>query len=256
MDVYVFDGDDTLWMNEWQYSQAFAEFFHFLYVTLGPRMPNLKSVQSRYFEIESELFTTWGVKRGRVAQAMQLLYEDLCRYIESKYGVNPCDPAHLAEIKRIGDLPFDYEKIEWLPGVKDALKKLRAGGHRICFLSSYDRSLFPGRAEFLGLYDVFPREHVHITEHAKKKDDFIVASGWSDEERQRFGHWFAVGNGESDIRPALNISEQWKGIYIPHGSTSALFSNGAAVTNFTPPPFNHPRVITIGSLLDLSQRAS
>ena len=31
MSVFVFDGDDTLWMNEWQYSEAYANYFSFLY---------------------------------------------------------------------------------------------------------------------------------------------------------------------------------------------------------------------------------
>jgi phosphoglycolate phosphatase-like HAD superfamily hydrolase len=254
MDVYVFDGDDTLWMNEWQYSAAFAEFFNHLYVTFGSRMPNFTYVQGRYFEIDKDLFKTWGVRRGRVGKGMAQVYEEVCVYIENKYGEDLRSTAHLEQIARIADSPFAYKALRWIPGVSELLTTLRDKGHRICFLSSYDKVTFRGRAAFLHLHDVFSEQHVHITEFKKVKEDFVLASGWSPQAEREFDRWFAVGNGPSDFLPALEISDRWRGVYIPHGSTSQFFDQTGAV-GFMPPPLENPRVTTLKSLLELSKLA-
>lgn len=244
--TFVFDGDDTLWMNEWQYSEAIADYFSYLYKALGDRTPNLRYIRERYFQIDGELFRMWGVKRGRVAEAMTRLYKEICSWIEWRWNENLYKEPHEQVIRAIGDKPFDYIKLRWVPGAEATLAALKNAGHKICFLSCYDQKLFPERAEFLELSRFFDPRNIHITEHRKTKEDFIMASGWTPESFRAY----AIGNGESDILPALEISEAWRGIYIPHGSTSKFFTEGRQM-NFSLPPLDNPRVITIKSMEEL-----
>lgn len=250
MSVFVFDGDDTFWMNEWQYSQATADFFSYLYSILGSKTPNLHYVRDRYYSIDGELFKEWGIKRGRVAEGMVLTYRDICKWVEWRFEENVYKKEHEDRIRKIGDQPFDFTKLQWLPYVKDVLSVLKSSGHILCFLSSYDKTLFPHKADFLGLNEFFIPDKMRLTEVKKTKEDFIAVSGWL-KENDCLQNWYAVGNGESDIRPALEISDNWRGIYIPHGSTSKYFQEGGQVNYFMPPRLDHPRVVTIRSMEEL-----
>lgn len=93
-------------------------------------------------------------------------------------------------------------------------------------------------------------ERVRTTEVAKIKEDFIAVSGWTP-ETDKAKNWFAVGNSESDIVPALEISGRWRGIYMPHGSTSAYFKHKDRFNGFMPFPSNDDRITTLQSLRDL-----
>lgn len=39
MATLIFDGDDTLWMNEWQYSEAYADYLAYLYKIFKDKTP-------------------------------------------------------------------------------------------------------------------------------------------------------------------------------------------------------------------------
>ncbi|MBI2639814.1 MAG: HAD family hydrolase [Candidatus Sungbacteria bacterium] len=245
--VFVFDGDDTLWMNEWQYSQTYADFFSYLYATLGDRTPNFHYIRERYFQIEGELYKTCGVRRGRVAEAMACLHKEICAWIEWRWNENLYREEDEEEIRKIGDQPFDYTKLRWVPGAEKTLQTLKAAGHKLCFLSSYDSAVFPKRAGFLWLSRFFGPERIRTTEYRKNKEDFIAVSGWTPNDTSTY---YAVGNSESDILPALEINDTWRGIYIPYGSTSKFFAARDAI-NFLAQPMDHPRVTTIKSIAEL-----
>ncbi|MBI2637666.1 MAG: HAD family hydrolase [Candidatus Sungbacteria bacterium] len=249
--VFVFDGDDTLWMNEWQYSEAYANYFSYLYKIFEGKTPALHLIWERYFLIESELYKEWGVKKGRVAEAMVKMYHDLCKRVKFEYGEDEYRFEHEENIREIGDQPFQYERIVWNTGAQDVLRQLRRDGHTVCFLSSFDKEVFPHKAGFLKLYDFFDKKNVHITEFKKTKEDFITASGWKKEFAELNCDWYAVGNGESDVRPALEISERWRGIYIPHGSTSQYFRGKRGMDYWTSTSIGHPRAVTIRSISEL-----
>lgn len=251
MSIFVFDGDDTLWMNEWQYSEAYSNFFSYMYEIFEGKTPALHLIWERYFLIESELYKEWGVKRGRVAEAMVKMYQDLCKRVKFEFGEDVHRFEHEEQIRKIGDQPFDYERLKWLPGAKEVLGKLKNDGHTLCFLSSYDKKVFPKKAEFLGLHDFFDKKHVRITEFKKTKEDFIAVSGWCQNCSSSDSAWYAVGNGESDVRPALEVSDKWRGIYIPHGSTSQYFRGKRGMDYWTSTSIDHPRAVTIRSIGEL-----
>lgn len=242
--VYVFDADDTLWMNEWQYSRSTAKFFAFLYEIFGRFTPNLHAVRNRYFEIDAENFKTYGVKRGRVAASMSLLYLEVRRQVIERFNIDYLKEWHIDHIRKLGDEPFDYTHLYWLPEMRDCLSNLRSHGDSLFLLSSYDRDVFPHRIRHMQTDDFFDDTHTMCVPFKKTLDDFIAISGWTP-ENDADHIWIAVGNAESDILPALAISPSWHGIYIPHPSTSVYVGSDLGVDHFNPSPIMHPRVKTI-----------
>ncbi|MDO8560996.1 MAG: hypothetical protein Q7R91_02170 [bacterium] len=237
-------------MNEWQYSHARSEFFRVLYELLPGHVPNLHYVKDRYFEIDLELFKEWGVRRGRVAEAMALFYREVCTWAKWRFGKNYYRQEHEMLVRAIGDLPFDYTKLEWLPEARAVLQHLKAGGHRLCLLSCYDTALFHRRATHMNIFEFFPQERVQATEQKKTADDFCRVSGYTSDS-SRFEWWFAIGNGDNDILPALSLGKEWSGIYVPHGSSSPLFNPHDRGEGFQSQPLEHPRIQTLRSLEDL-----
>lgn len=254
--VAVFDADDTLWMNEWQYSRATSRFFDYLYTIFQGKIPNLHYLKDRFYKIDGELFKEWGVKRGRMAESMVRLYKEVCEWAKWRFGTFFYDHTDEEKIRTIGDLPFHYIDLRWLPEARTALSLLKENGHSACLLTCYDTKVFPHRAKFMKLYEFFPPERIRATEFRKTKEDFIAVSGWTPEKDKEFV-WVAVGNADSDILPALEISENWHGVRIPHGSTSKYCEDKekyleGKFAHFMPPPLIHPRSIDIRSLSEFN----
>ncbi len=250
LSVRVIDFDDTGAMNEWQYSAAFAHFFHYLYVNFTWMMPNLWDVRDTWKEIDDGLFAEYGVNKGRVAKSMLLTYEEVCKWIEYRWEVNVRSEVHEKEIQNIGDSPFDFTRMQLLENAKLVLTELRSRGDKLCCLSSYDQNVFPDKARFLKIYDYF--HFVKLVKGKKRAEDFIEVSGWTPELDDKYS-WYAIGNGPGDILPAMEISDNWRGFYIPHGSTSALFKHDTKdnKNRFIPPPIDHPRVVTVRDIKDI-----
>lgn len=247
MAVFVFDADDTLWMNEWQYSHATTKFFFFLYEIFRNCAPNFHAIRERFYEIDKSLYPQFGTRRGRIAEAMVLTYREVGAWIEKRFGANLLSLEHEREIREIGDLPFDYTQVRWLSDACLVLSELESRGHKLCLLSSYDPEVFPRRANYLGINNYFEPNHILATEQKKGSDHFVQVSGWKP-ELDAATQWYAVGNGQGDILPALEISNSWCGFYIPHGSTSWYVGHEPGYDPFTPPPLEHPRVITVPSI--------
>ena len=249
--AFVFDADDTLWMNEWQYSSAYATYFQYLYEVLRNEMPALNLVWERYFKKEQELYREYGVRRGRVSEAMVATYKDLCLWIRVRFGKEAYKSEHEKRIREIGDIPFQFELLQWAPGACEVLQKLKNEGHALYLLSSYDKEVFPKKAEFLQVYRFFPEDNIWITEFKKTKEDFITVTGWNEERDKSVSTWYAVGNSTSDLSPALEISERWHGVHIPHCSTSQYFQGKQNIDYWTLDSFVHPRSVTIRSISEL-----
>jgi phosphoglycolate phosphatase-like HAD superfamily hydrolase len=244
--VYVFDADDTLWLTEWLYSRSLIKFFAFLHASFGRYTPNLYSIKNSFAEIDRELFLKRGVRRGRHAASMLRCYEEIAQWIEQRFHKNLRQPSHRAEIVKIGDEPFDHSQIKWIPEAKAVLKKLKNQGHDLCILSSYDKRFFADKISFLGVGKFFQPNRVLSVPGGKSKQDFIAASGWTP-AKDKNHIWFAVGNVANDILPALEISKQWRGIYIPHPTTSAVSRHEKGLNHFSPPKIKNSRVATIRS---------
>ena len=248
MSTLVFDADDTLLATNWSYDAATGDFLQYLYnQALPERAPSLHGVSERFYEIDAKLAAVWGVKRGRCAESMVLLYKELCNWIEKRTQEQLYRIEHEIKIREIGDRPFDYRKHTWLPGVKETLQILQAKGHTLCLLTSYDTKLFPKRAKFLG-FDSFFSAGIRSIDGKKTAQDFIEVSGW---HQGAPGDWYAIGNMESDIMPALDICDQWRGIYIPYRTTSPFYKRIGGEINFDALPIQHPRITNINAFKEL-----
>ncbi len=244
----VFDADDTLLATSWTYDAAYCSFFEYLYRIMPGRVPCLHDVYERFIQIEAELAPSWGIKRGRVAESMATLYQEICDWIKERYGESVYRFGYEKKIREIGDTPFHYQNHTWLPEVKETLLELKRRGHVLCLLTSYDTGLFPERSKFLGFCEFFEPKRVMSINRKKTSSDFIEVSGWQPNSDSRF---FSIGNGESDIRPVLDISENWHGVYIPFRTTSPFFNRSDGKVKFDAKPFDHPKVITVRKFSEL-----
>ena len=256
--VLVFDGGDILWMNEWQYSKTKSEFFTFLYNEFRDLMPNIRSIHNRYFETSGNLFPLWGVTRGRTFSAMTEVYLELLERFKRKLGEDSDRfkeilgkrREHNKIIFELGDQPFNFHETEWLEEAKCAILELSKDERFVlCLLTSYDTNIWPDKAKHLGVEEFFGSRVLAIPSRKTKQDFISVSNYYGKLHNTRF---IAIGNGESDILPALGISPSWRGIYIPHASSSPVFNNKEGVDVYTPPPMEDNRVLTLDSIKDLS----
>ena len=255
--VLVFDGDDTLWPVEWQYSKAKAAFFDFLYEEFEDLMPELQCIVARYFQISRGLFSLWGVMRGRTFSAMTEMYLELREYFKKNLGEDSDRfkeilgkrREHNKIIFELGDQPFNFYKTYWWEEAKCAISELSKDDRFVlCLLTSYDTNIWPDKARHLGVEEVF-ESRVLVVPSRKTKQDFIsVSKYYSKHHNTRF---VAIGNGESDILPALEISPLWQGMYIPRSSSSPVFRDAKGADVYTPPPMDDDRVLTLESIKDL-----
>ena len=258
--VLVFDGDDTCWPNEWYYSRARVHFLNFLYEEFEDLMPTYGRVKDRYHEIDRALFKIWGVERGVIFAGMQETYDGLVAWFGKKLGedseryqeILAKRREHIRMLHDFGDEPFDFSDLRWIAGVEETLSTLKATGRfSLCLLTSYDEKVWHYRKEHLGVDRFF--DQVTAIPDRKTSQDFIDATGWQEDESDVL--FYAIGNGESDIKPALDVSPHWRGIYIPHASGSPVFhGEGQEVEwedSYTPPPIDDPRVITLERFGDL-----
>jgi len=247
--IYVFDGDDTLWYVEWKYSQAVADFFSYLYKILREHMPNFHFLQQIFFALDEKNSKSWGIKRGRVAESMLETYRMICQMVKKQTGQDIQSPEHEARIRFIGDQPFDVQEHHWIPGAEEMLEELLKKGHTPCLLTKYDRGTWPEKATQLRLSRFIPDEHILVVEGRKRVEDFwrVAEAAGADDSCPLY----TVGNSEGDMIP-VEAHERWNGFYIPLPSTVPLERDTRPTgEDFTPAPYNHPRVKTLKSIREL-----
>lgn len=252
--VLVFDGDDTLWMNERQYSKARADFLAFLCAIFGSAMPSLRVAIERLYKFDSDLYSLWGVQRGRVFFAMLHVYREILGYLRGRLSERQFQDIlkkqreHEKRIYEIGDQPFNFHELEWLEFAQEVLGEFKRDPRiTLCLLTSYDEALWPDRAEFLGVREYFDR--VLAVSATKTKENFIEVSGWRNKCPNTL--FYAIGNGPKDILPALEISQQWHGIHIPFGLEAPIVRGEHGKDVYTPPPVGDPRVMTLRRIEEL-----
>lgn len=246
MSVMIFDGDDTLWHVEWRYSQAYADFFAFLYRVLGHYVPDLHSVYQVFFAIEGRNAKTYGVNRGRVAASMLETYHKVAEEVEHHLGDRVRSAKHEDEIRRIGDIPFDVSKHYWSDGAEQVLAELAARGHTLCLLTKYDQNVWPEKAQHLGTKRFFADDHIVCVSGRKTPGDFEDLANYAGASSLEMR--YTVGNSEGDMVPVLH-GDQWFGFYIPRMSTVLLENDKRpADVFFSPAQYEHKRVRTLPNL--------
>lgn len=258
--VLVFDGDDTCWMNNWQYARARATFFKFLFDEFQDLMPGFDVLFTRYFHNDwDELAPVWGIQRGRVFLGMLKTYDELLNYFKQRLGgeserfkaILAKRNEHEKRIFEFGDMPFNFYETNWVEGLRELLSELKRDGRfMLCLLTSYDANVWRDRGKYLEADKYFDR--IKTVWSKKTAQDFIDVSGYAEAPKDTL--FYTIGNSAStDILVALEISERWQGIYVPHPSSSPIFKTkqGESDDPYIPPPLDHPRVITLRNILDL-----
>ncbi|MDP3962930.1 MAG: hypothetical protein Q8Q39_00325 [bacterium] len=249
MQKIVFDGDDTLWSVEWLYSQAYADFFSYLYEVFGCYTPNIHFIYKVFFANEDKNAKTMGIRRGRVAQSMADTYTQLCEWIAGRTGDKLYHQAVEETVRKIGDQPFDIKKHLWVPGAQETLHALVEKGNTLCLLTKYERTLWPQKAALLGTSRFFENGNIRIVDTRKTLEDFLEVSRASDHAGDRL---FTVGNSEGDMLPVIHDS-RWHGFYVPQSSSFMLEKDRMPdSTSFEPKPYRHDRVTTLASIRDLA----
>ncbi|OGZ59119.1 MAG: hypothetical protein A3B96_03725 [Candidatus Spechtbacteria bacterium RIFCSPHIGHO2_02_FULL_43_15b] len=252
--VLVFDADDTLWRTEWQYSKALADFFAYLYSEFRDITPNLNSLKQRFDEIDKKLFPEWGISRGRWYMAMREVYHEILSHIERKFGKEylPTENARIRQEKQIfdiGDQPFNFRGQKWKEHAADLLEELRGReGYSLCLLTCCDEIVWIEKSAFLGVDKYF--SNILVIPNRKTSADFVNVSGYGEGKNENI-LFYSIGNGASDILPALEISERWFGIHIPDRSTSPVFEKELGQDIYSSPRIEHPRVATLLSIAEL-----
>lgn len=257
--VLVFDGDDTCWMNAWQYERARTIFLAFLYEEFSGLMPGLDFLFPRYKEIDNALFAVWGIQRGRVFFGMLKTYYELVDHFKRKLGEDNAEfkailakkPEHEKKIFEFGDMPFNFYEMHWVEGLEVLLNELKQDERfTLCLLTSYDANVWRDRGKYLEAEKYFRR--IKTVWKRKTKEDFITISDYVNEPPDTM--FYTVGNAaQTDILTAVEISERWRGIYIPHASSSPIFTTEKGSEPYAPAPIDHPRVLTLGSILELQR---
>lgn len=210
--TFVFDGDDTLWHVEWKYSQAYADFFSYLYRIVREDVPNIHFLYKVFFGIEDKKGTELGIRRGRVAESMAETYRQICTWIKHTSGREIYDSRHEARIRAIGDQPFDAREHLWISGAEETLQSLRDEGHTLCLLTKYDRSTWPEKADLLHVSRFFDAKDILVVERRKQMPDFLELA--REAAVRKDAALYTVGNSEGDMLP-VTVDEQWRGFYIP-----------------------------------------
>lgn len=249
--VFVFDGDDTLWYVEWKYSQAYADFFSYLYRAIRNYVPNIHFIYKTFCAVEERNASRFGIRRERVAESMVETYRQICAWVKNLQNKDIYDKTHEYRIRAIGDQPFDVRECQWIPGAEEALQDLQDRGHTLCLLTKYDRETWPEKADILRASRFFRPECIRVVEKRKELQDFaslaVAASATGDRAI------YTVGNSEGDMLPVTS-DERWYGFYIPLPSSVPLEHDTKPLDeSFAPTPYNHSRVITLRSITELSQ---
>jgi phosphoglycolate phosphatase-like HAD superfamily hydrolase len=242
--VFVFDVDDTLGRLARLYDLAYLEYFTAIYTFFPAKIPCLHSVYRKFFEIDKENSGIYGIQRGRIAASMIDSYRSICDWLGQDYDLD-----HEDEVREIGDKPFKLREWQWIEAAKQTLKKLKGQGHKLCALSSYEESLFWDKVRIIGLDSYIEHGNMLPVHFQKTKEDFIKVSGWSLDIEDKYAGWCTVGNGESDIKPALEISNKWVGFYIGHKTTSPYFNNSDS--EYDAKPMDDPRVVNLKSIIQI-----
>lgn len=252
--VIVFDGDDTLWMTEWMYSKAIANFCSYIYDIFGYMAPDFNTVHDLFVSVNRDMYVLWGVERGRLSQAMIKTYHRIFEYCRIKWGQDACSriesdsKEHEYRIFKLGDDPFDFRQHIWVDGAQDTLDCLKSRGYKLCLLTCYDSKTWKDKSQFLGIARY--ADSIKAVPTRKTMEDFVEVSGYNTADSNG-ALFYAIGNGKSDILPAIEISERWRGVYVPHGSTSIYHDKGTSEGLFSLPVIDHPAAITVRSILEL-----
>lgn len=206
--VFIFDLDDTLMWNNYNYDRAKIAFLEWLMNIFGRRVPSATYILNLQEEIDKkveqevnpETGNPFGFTRQCFPTSLTQTYRALCEKEWGKYG-----PVLAEEAYKIGLLAFDqsqYIKTGLVPGAEKVLTELKKRGAKLHLLTKGDESVQNLKIEALCLERWFDDAWV-VAE--KEESSFRAYEG---------SNKISVGNSfSSDIKPALEAG--CAAIFIP-----------------------------------------
>jgi len=216
--VFVFDLDDTLMWNNYNYDRAKIAFLEWLMKIFDRRVPSstyILTLQEELdkkvgSEINPETGKQFGFTRQRFPTSFVRTYQALCDEGWGKY-----QPCLAQEAYDLGLIAFDraqYRKAGLVVGAQKVLNYLAAEGHRLHLVTKGDEQIQEAKIDALNLGQSF--DNIQITEGSKKDIFGSIRKFYID------SRVFSVCNSfSSDIKPALEVG--CEAIFIPCYTWSA-----------------------------------
>jgi len=200
--TFIFDLDDTLIWNAYDYSDILAEFYFYLRRKITPSCPYITDLMNLQREIDEKYTTKRGFNFRRFPLSLAKTYKQICEDTGIDYCQNIADGCY-----KIGMKTFTLPNTEMVEGAKDCLEFLINKDDELLLLTKGYKSIQQKKIDKFDLGKYF--SEISITLRAK---DSILFQEISDKRDKNFV--YSVGNSQSsDILPALDAG--LKAIYIP-----------------------------------------
>lgn len=214
--LFVFDLDDTVMWNSWNYGVALQKLYSFLLNLWERRIPALGSVAAFSEEIDAQLGKEinpdtgkeYGFSMERFPTSFVNTYRHLCDMGFGKYDENIAQKVY-----EIGMSTFDKKNYEdgLVPGAEEVLDFLKGEGHHLALITKGDKRVQTPKIEALELDKWFRWTKIvddKSSDVFSKMADLFGRRFWSSAYKYSIGNSFY-----SDIQPALEAG--YTGIYIP-----------------------------------------
>jgi putative hydrolase of the HAD superfamily len=200
--TFIFDLDDTLIWNAYDYSDILAEFYFYLRRKITPNCPYITDLLNMQREIDEKYTTKRGFNFRRFPLSFARTYKQICEDTGIEYNKNIADGCY-----RTGMKTFTMPNAEIVEGAKDCLEFLTDKGDELLLLTKGYKSIQQKKINQFDLGKYF--SNITIALRSKDSKLFNEISGERDKN-----FVYSVGNSQSsDIIPALDAG--LKAIYIP-----------------------------------------
>ncbi|OQB44588.1 MAG: hypothetical protein BWY03_00114 [Parcubacteria group bacterium ADurb.Bin159] len=163
----AFDGDDTLWYNQYKYHLAIVRCLEVISSNLGIRCPYPSEILKRYNALDKLNIEKYGFSVDRFPKSWVETYQEICR----QCGLRPdkmVEKKVFKAAKQFADPPFIPVK-----GAKQVLKVLRQKGHHLVLLTLGDEKLQRQKINYTKLEGYFDAIEIvsSVSDKGKKLSD-------------------------------------------------------------------------------------
>lgn len=190
--IVCIDLDDTLIATSHLYHQAIWECGGIIHRALGVRSPYPSDVMALFTKIDTELFSQNGFVKNRFPESLVRTYVHLA---ESR-GMTP-SPAIKQRVRKAAMVHRQGPFVP-LPGAQDALRALRADGHRLHLVTMGEPALQRKKIRESGFRHYFDSVHVTGTDKRGAMERCIKGRDPS--------QCVMIGDSKrSDVAPAISL---------------------------------------------------
>ena len=234
--TFIFDYDDTLAYNMFDYSLAELKFLEWVIRKLGPRSPNTQEIINLEVQIDKTAVKTMGFSMKRFPTSFMETYKQICETLGLAAKKEDLETAY-----DLGMLAFNekaWEERGLVPGATKTLDFLVEQKDELLLLTKGDYEVQKKKLKATGCEKWFGDLDFGMR-IAPNKDKSVILDFVGSRDKSRVWH---VGNSiRSDVEPALEAGIGM--IYIP-------FETWAWEKEHNGKP-EHPRLKTIKSIIEI-----